>query len=267
MAGVLEGKTALVTGASRSIGRTIAQRLAASGALVAINYATNTAAAQETVAMIESKGGTAFALQAELGPDGSTEKLVTALQAELQQRIGDTGLDILINNVGGSRSPESWTTHASPARIEAVTAEDLDRTFSVNFKTPFLLTQALMPRLRDGGRIVNISSATVRVGFEYGPAYVCSKAALDMFTRLLAKHEDIGGRGITANSVAVGRTAGETNAAFYSNPDNLAGIVGTTALRRVGTEGDIAGVVHALVSPEGAWITGQVIDATGGYKI
>jgi 3-oxoacyl-[acyl-carrier protein] reductase len=256
VAGILNGKTALVTGGSRGIGHKIAERLAASGALVGLNYASNTRAAEDAVAKIEEKGGKAFAIRAELGPDGAIEQLVADLDVQLERRTGDTGLDILINNVGRG---------GAPARIEETTAEHLDRKVAINFRVPFLLTVALLPRLRDGGRVLNISSVGVRIAHEESAAYACSKAALDTFSRLLAKN--LGSRGITVNSVAVGRTAGETNAEYFSDPENTKEVVQSTALRRVGNEGDVAGVVHALVSPDGGWITGQVIDATGGYKI
>lgn len=255
MAEILEGKTALVTGGARGVGRVIAERLAASGAIVAFNYATSTQLAAEAVAAIEANGGQAFAIQAELGPDGSIERLVEALDAEFTRRTGSNGLDILVNNIGGG----------VPARIEATSEELLDAAFSTNLRIPFLLTQALMPRLRDGGRVVNISSATVRIAFEDAAAYVMCKAGLEAFSRLLAKN--LGQRGISVNAVGMGRTFGRTNSDYFADPENLRGIVDATALRRVGTEDDVAGVVHALVSPDGAWITGQVIDATGGFMI
>jgi NAD(P)-dependent dehydrogenase (short-subunit alcohol dehydrogenase family) len=255
MTGVLEGKTALVTGGSRGIGRAISDRLAASGALVAVNYATNTEAAERAVAEIEASGGKAFAVRSELGTDGSIEELLGVLDEELKARTGEVGLDILVNNIGGG----------VPGRITDTTAEILDGAYATNLRLPFLLTQALLPRLRDNGRVVNVSSATVRIGFEEAAAYVMSKAALDMFSRLLAK--TLGARGITVNSLGVGRTAGETNVRFFSDPKNVQETVEATALRRVGSEADVAGVVHALVSPDGGWITGQVIDATGGFQI
>jgi 3-oxoacyl-[acyl-carrier protein] reductase len=251
----LEGRTALVTGGSRGIGRKIVDRLVDAGALVAFNFASNEAAAAQAVREVEARGGEAFAIQAELGRDGSIATLTEALTAGLQSRRGDSGLDILVNNVGGGR----------PARISETSADFLDETFAVNLRAPFLLTRALIPQLRDGGRVVNISSATVRVGFEEAAAYVCCKAGLDTFSHLLAK--ELGGRGITVNSVAVGRTAGETNAAYFSDPENVRQIADVTALKRVGSEEDVAGVVYALISPDGGWITGQVVDATGGYRI
>jgi len=253
--GMLTGKTAFVTGGSRGIGRKIVERLASEGALVAFNYATSSKAAKDTVLAIELSGDEAFAIQRELGPEGSIEKLVEALDAEFERRTGSTGIDILINNIGGG----------SLSRIEDTTPELLDQTFSTNFRVPFLLTRALMSRLRDNGRVLNISSATVRVGFEDAAPYVCSKAALDMFSRLLAK--GLGSRGITVNSVAVGRTAGGSNDSYFSDPANVKHITDVTALRRIGTEADIVGVVMSLISPDSGWITGQVVDATGGFMI
>jgi NAD(P)-dependent dehydrogenase (short-subunit alcohol dehydrogenase family) len=255
LTGVLDGKTALVTGGTRGIGRAIAQRLAASGALVAINYASNAQGAEDAVAAIESSGGRAFAIRAELGTEGSIDELLGVLDGELKDRTGEAGLDILVNNIGGG----------IPGRVADTTTDILDRAYAINVRMPFLLTQALLPRLRDDGRVVNISSATVRIGFEDAAAYVMSKAALDMFSRLLAK--GLGARGITVNSVGVGRTAGETNDRFFADPKNVKETVDSTAMRRVGTGADIAGVVHALVSPDGGWITGQVIDATGGFQL
>ncbi len=253
--GLLEGKTALVTGGSRGLGKKIVERLAAEGALVAFNYATSSKAAADIVRTIESKKGEAFAIQMELGPEGSIEHLVEALDAGFLGRRGDTGIDILVNNIGGG----------SPSRIETTTPEILDQTLSTNFRVPFLLTKALMPRLRNGGRVVNISSATVRVAFEDAAAYVCSKAALDTFSRLLAK--GLGARGITVNSVGMGRTAGGSNDDYYANPELVNQMAAMTALRRIGTEDDVVGVVFALISPDAGWITGQVIDATGGFMI
>lgn len=251
----LEGKTALVTGGARGLGKKLVERLAGEGALVGFNYATSREAAEGVVGDVEAGGGKAFAIQQELGSDDSIDSLVAALDAEFRERTGDTGIDLLINNIGGG----------VVSRIEDTTPEILDRAISDNFRVPFLLTRALLPRLRDGGRVINISSATVRVGFEEAAPYVCSKAALDMFSRLLAK--GVGARGITVNSVAMGRTSGGSNDDYYANPDNVRQITGVTAMRRIGTEEDVVGVVFALISPDGGWITGQTIDATGGFMI
>lgn len=252
---MLSGKTAFVTGGARGLGKKLVERLAAEGALVGFNFASSSQAAADIVRDIEAQGGRAFAIQAELGSDESIKKLTEALDTEFSQRNGDNGIDILINNIGGGTF----------SRIENTTPDILDKAITVNFRVPFLLTQALMPRLRDGGRVVNISSATVRLAFEDAAPYVCSKAALDTFSRLLAK--GLGSRGITVNSVGMGRTEGGSNNDYYSDPEKVKQISSVTAMGRVGTEDDVVGVVFALLSPDGGWITGQTIDATGGFMI
>jgi 3-oxoacyl-[acyl-carrier protein] reductase len=255
MTGILHGKTALVTGAARGLGRAIAERLAASGALVAFNYASSSGAAQETVAAIEAKGGSAFAIRSELGAPGSIEALVAALDAEFIRRTGQPDLDILVNNIGGG----------SYGSIQTTTAEIYDHTFSNNVRIPFFLTQALIPRLRTGGRVVNISSSASRLAGVDFAVYSMSKAALDMFTRILAK--ELGPRRIPVNAVAPGFNATESNADVLSDPEMKQQIEAMTALGRFGEPGDIAEIVHALVSPAGGWVTGQIIEASGGFRL
>lgn len=251
----LTGKTALVTGGARGIGRGIAERLAASGALVAVNYASNVKAARDTVAAIEAKGGQAFAVHARIGESGAIETLVTALDKEFTQRTGKNGIDILINNIGGGE-------HAS---IETTTAELLHQTFSNNVYGPFLLTQALLPRLNNGGRVINISSAASRLEGPTFIAYCMAKAAVEMFTRVLAK--ELGPRLITVNSVAPGYTASETNADVMENAEVARQIAEKTLFGRFGEIAEIADFVHALASPAGRWITYQNIEASGGFDL
>lgn len=251
----LEGKTALVTGGGRGIGKAIAQKLAAHGALVAINYASNTAAAQQTVAEIEAEGGQAFAIQGIIGEPAAIEALSRTLSKEFTQRTGSEGIDILINNIGGG----------DYATIATTDAETLDKTWSNNVRGPFLLTRELMPKLRDNGRVINISSAASRLaGQTFAPYSIC-KAALETFTRILAK--DLGPRGITVNSVAPGFTAVETNAEILENPAMMNQVIEQTALRRFGQASEIADFVHALASPAGRWITSQNIEASGGFLL
>lgn len=255
MAKVLEGKTALVTGGSRGLGRGMSERLAASGALVAVNYAGNAAAAEETVAAIVAAGGQAFAAQAKLGEPGADAALVEAVMAELRRR-GHAGLDILVNNIGGG----DYGTLAS------VTPEQYDQTFANNVRSPFFLTQALLPHLNEGGRVINISSAASRLAGADFIVYSMSKAALDMFTKVLAK--DLGAaKRITVNSVLPGFNEGETNAHLADDPQARAQIEGMTALGRFGRPTDIAEVVHFLASPAGGWVTGQIIEASGGFRL
>ena len=192
MPGDLHGKTALVTGASRGIGRATAERLAASGAIVGVHYAKNTKAAAEALSSIEAKGGQAFLIQAEFGRPGAVDKVVSELEAELLRRTGDAGLDILINNAGGG----------GYATVPETTEESYDRTFDLNTRTPFFLTQKLLPRLRSGGSVINISSEATRLHLVNTVAYSMAKSALEDFTICLAK--EIGPRGIRVNAVKPG---------------------------------------------------------------
>lgn len=274
----LEGKTALVTGASRGIGRGIAERLGAAGALVAVNYAGNAEAAASVVQTIEASGGAAFAVRARLGKPGSIDSLVAELGAELVRRTGSSGLDILVNNIGGStvRSEDAIDEDGNVVKtyktvevggvIERSFGEIdirfLDDIFDLNVFAPFLLTQALLGHLNDGGRVINISSVATRTMKKDQIVYNMSKAALEMFTRTLAK--ELGSRGITVNSVGPGITSTESVSARWTDPEKVKAVEAMTLLGRFGEPSDIADFVHALASPAGRWITAQTIDASGG---
>ncbi|MET9847195.1 SDR family oxidoreductase [Streptomyces ossamyceticus] len=245
--GVLAGRTALVTGASRGIGRGIAERLGRDGARVAVHYGRNEAAAKETVAAIEAAGGSAFTLGVELGSPGDAE----ALWEEFDRHAD--GLDILVNNaaIGNSRP------------IEEIDEEEYDRLFAVNVKAPLFLAKHGMTRLRDGGRVINISSGLARTAaMPHNMAYAMAKAALDVLSRDLSKV--LGPRGITVNSVAPGLTTTDNTAEFLSTEAGRAMAEGISALGRVGAVDDIADVVAFLASDESRWVTGSWVDATGG---
>jgi NAD(P)-dependent dehydrogenase (short-subunit alcohol dehydrogenase family) len=246
--GVLAGRTALVTGASRGIGRGIAERLGCDGARVAVHYGRNGTAAQETVAAIEAAGGSAFAIGVELGRPGDTE----ALWEEFDRHA--EGLDILVNNAGiGSARP-----------IEEIGEEEYDRVFAVNVKAPFFLVKQGATRLRDGGRVINISSGLARTAaMPDNMAYAMTKAALDVFTRDLSKV--LGPRGITVNSVAPGIIDTDNTAELlHGSPDGWAQAAAYSALGGVGRPADVADVVAFLASDGGRWVTGSWVDATGG---
>ena len=251
----LQGKTALVTGGTRNLGLAMARRLALSGALVAVNFASDEAAAKTAVASIAADGGQAFAVKAKLGEPGANEALLDALDAELQRRSGSNRLDVLVNNIGGG----------DYGTIATTTAEIYDRTFANNVRSPFFLTQALLPRLNDGGRVINISSAASRLAGKDFIAYSMSKAALDMFTRVLAK--ELGPRHINVNGVQPGFNVTDTNTDVLENAEMRKRIEGMTAFGRFGDPSDIADVVHFLASPEGRWVTGQTIEASGGFNM
>lgn len=251
----LEGKTALVTGGGRGLGRSMAIKLASSGALVAVNYAGNREAAEATVAEIERTGGRAFPLQGKLGGLTSADDLVRGLDAELG-RLGESGkLDILVNNIGGG----------DYGTILDFDEAMYDQIFDNNVKAAFFLTRALHGRLADNGRVINISSTGSRLTDPGIIVYTMAKAALEAFTRVLAA--ELGHRGITVNSVMPGFTAGETNQHVMEDPDASRQIIGATALRRFGQPEEIADIVYALASPLGRWITAQNIDASGGFKL
>ncbi len=251
----LKNKIALVTGGSNGIGRAIAERLGRDGATVAITYARDEAAAKETVDGIEKNGGSAFALRLELGQPDDATRLWAAFDAAGVHHVPDGKLDILIHNAaGGSFAP-----------LSDLTQEDYDRVFAVNVRAPFFITQAALPRLRDGGRVIAISSLAATLATPEMIAYSASKGALDAFTLALAK--GLGPRGITVNSVAPGVILTRNNARLMDDPEAAAQEAERVALGRLGRPDDVADLVAFLASDDSRWITGQVIDATGGTAI
>jgi 3-oxoacyl-[acyl-carrier protein] reductase len=250
----LSDKIALVTGASRGIGQAIARRLADDGAIVAIHYHAAADAASATVADIVAAGGMAFALQADLSERGGAAHLARKFTAELAERNQNTEFDILVNNAGVSKR----------ATIDEITEEDFDLLLQTNLKSPFFLIKELLPHLRDGGRIINISSMATRAVYPAMAGYAPAKAGLEALSRLLAVH--VGPRRITVNSVMPGATATDMNA-NARDPVAARATAGTIALGRVGQPTDIAKVVAFLASDDGGWVTGQQIDASGGQRL
>jgi 3-oxoacyl-[acyl-carrier protein] reductase len=251
--GTLTGKTALVTGGSRGIGREICTQLAAAGALVAVHYGSDAAAAKETVTTIENAGGQAFPIRARLGSDGDAEAVITALEAGLRERTGRFHLDILVNNAAISDSAGG---------IEGETVEAFDRLFAVNVRAPFFLIQRVLPLMTAGGRIINIGSGVTRIAMPGELAYAMTKAAMETLTRNAAN--DLGARGITINTVAPGPTRTERMAPFLDHPQIQAAVATNQAIERVGTPADIANVVTFLATQTSGWLTANILDATGG---
>ncbi|MEV5093593.1 SDR family oxidoreductase [Streptomyces rochei] len=246
--GVFTGRTALVTGASRGIGRGIAERLGRDGARVAVHYGSNGAAARETVAAIEAAGGSAFAIRADLRDPGAARTLW-----EEFDRHAD-GLDVLVNNAGiGSTRP-----------IEEISEEEYDAVFAVNVRAPFFILKHGMRRLRDGGRVVNISSGLARTAaMPDNMAYAMTKGALDVFSRDLSKI--LGARSITVNSVAPGIIDTDNTAELlHGSADGWKRAAALSALGGVGAPAEVADVVAFLASHDGRWVTGSWVDVTGG---
>lgn len=249
----LSGKTALVTGGSRGIGRAIAERLGRDGALVAVHYGGNATAAAETVAAIEAAGGTAFALGERLGVDGDADRLLAQLDAELERRTGSTRLDVVVNNA--AIAPQGGLAETTP---------DLyDELFAVNVRAPFFVAQGAAERMGEGGRIVSISSGVTRQAWPNLLAYAMTKAAVETFTNTLAK--ELAPRGITVNAVAPGLVDTDMNAGWLRvSEESRAQAAAASAFGRVGAPEDVADVVAFVASDDARWVTGQTLDATGG---
>lgn len=251
----LKGKIALVTGASRGIGRAVAIRLAQEGALVAIHYGKNRDVAEEVVREIERSGGSAFTLGAELGSLDGIQVLYEALDEALKERTGDTRFDILVNNAG----------IALTASIEETTEEAFDEIMAINVKAPFFLTQQALPRLRDEGRIINLSSAITRISLPAIPAYSMTKGAINSLT--LALSNQLGPRGITINAIQPGFVATDMNTAMLQDPAGRKFGADFSIFGRWGQPEDIADVAAFLASSDSRWVTGQLIDASGGSHL
>lgn len=243
----LESKTALVTGASRGIGRAIALRLAADGASVAVNYVGNEEAAAEAVEEIEKNGGNAVALQGDVRRTEDVRRLFD----ETEKAFGK--LDILVNNAGVAL--EKTTP------IAETTDEQYDRLFAVNARGTFMPLREAARRIADGGRIINISTTIIRMALPGYAVYAGSKAAVEMFTRILSK--ELEGRGITVNAVAPGPV--ETDLFNTGKTEEVKQRMADMApLKRLGQPDDIARVVAFLAGDEGGWINGQILYANGG---
>ena len=241
----LNGKVAIVTGSSRSLGAAIAKELASNGAQVVVNYAYSAGKAQEVLDHIKANGGDAIVVKADLGTEDGPQVLVD----ETVKAYGK--IDIIVNNGG------IWKYEP----LGSIKASDFDTFFAVNVRGPMLLVQASLPYLQNNGRIINISSIASRAGHAASSIYGGTKAALEAMSRAWAS--ELGPtRNITSNSVGLGPL--HTDMTAGAPEDVLQGMVAHAALPRVGETSDITDIVSFLASDKSHWITGDVISANGG---
>src|ERR1700716_44433 len=246
---ILAGKTALVTGASRGIGRASALALAAAGAQVLVHYGRGAKEADGVVAEIRKAGGRADAIAADLAAADGPHKL--AKQA--RSIIGDR-LDILVANAGISKA----------AAIEETTVEDFDKLFAVNVRAPYFLVQQLLPVLGKGGSVILVSSLGAHTAIGTLSAYAATKGAIDTLVKYFAA--SLGPRGIRVNAVAPG-VIDIAMSTFAKTGEGRTFVLGMQALKRIGQPPDVGSVVAFLASQDSRWITGDTIRVDGGSKL
>jgi NAD(P)-dependent dehydrogenase (short-subunit alcohol dehydrogenase family) len=243
------GKTALVTGASRGMGRASALALAAAGAQVLVHYGRGANEAEAVVAEIRKTGGRADAIAADLAAADGAHKLAKQARAI----VGDR-LDILVANAGISKA----------ATIEETTVEDFDKLFAVNVRAPFFLVQQLLPIMSKGSSIVFLSSLGAHAVVGTIPAYAATKGAIDTLVKHFASM--LGARGIRVNAVAPGVVATDMSS-FTKTDAGRDYALSIQALKRLAQPDDIGGVIAFLASEDARWITGDTIRVDGGSKL
>jgi NAD(P)-dependent dehydrogenase (short-subunit alcohol dehydrogenase family) len=249
-------KIAIVTGSSRGLGRNTALSIARQGSDVVVTYHNQADTAQAVVAEIQALGRKAVALQLDAGNVASFADFVQRLRQALSETWQRESFDHLINNAG----------HGDMASIADTTEAQFDALVNVHFKGVFFLTQALLPLMVDGGRIVNISSGLTRVSYPGFSAYSAVKGAVEVLSLYMAK--ELGSRGIAVNTVAPG--AIETDflgGAVRDMPDLNKVFADMTALGRVGVPDDIGPMIASLLGEQNRWINAQRIEVSGGQAI
>jgi len=246
-------KIILITGGSRGLGKSMALHLADKGQDAVITYHSREKEAQEVVAAIEAKGRKAAALQLDVADHASYGAFADTLRATLEKNWQRTDFDALVNNAG----------IGAHAAFEDTTEEQFDAMVNVHLKATFFLTQKLLPMIRDGGKILNVSSGLSRFSLPGYAAYATMKGGVDVLTRYMAK--ELGPRGITANVVAPGAIETDFGGGLVRDNKEVNQMIASgTALGRVGLPDDIGGLVSALLSDDFGWVNGQRIEASGG---
>lgn len=248
-----KNKIALVTGASRGLGRNMALSIAKKGIDVIITYHGNRQKAEEVVSEIQSFGQKAIALQLDTRHVQSFDEFFKQVTAYLKEQTGSTKIDFLVNNAGTSLY----------APFAETTEEQFDEALNIHYKGVFFLTQKALPFINDGGRIINISSGLARFPLPGTSAYGSMKGAVEVLTRYLAK--ELGPRGIAANVVAPGAIETDFGGGHIrDNKEANEQVANVTALGRAGLPDDIGGVVAFLCTEDARWINAQRIEVSGG---
>lgn len=244
----LEGKVALITGASRGIGRGIAERLARDGAAVVINCSSSLNQAKEVVAHIVNNGGSAIALQADIGNVAEVRQLFKDTVSHFDQ------LDILVNNAA---------TEGPLKPAVEITEAEFDRTFNINTRGPFFAMQEAAKILPRGGRIINISTmGTASMGIPHFSMYLASKGAVEQFTMVLAS--ELAPQGITVNGILPGPIETQMLSGLPDGFEDM--LVQRTPMGHIGQPQEIADVVAFLASDDARWVTGQNLRVDGGFR-
>lgn len=249
-------KIALITGGSRGLGRNAAVHLAQKGIDSIVTYHANRGAADETVAEIEAQGGKAVALQLDTSDTSAFAAFAETLRTALKDKWGRETIDFLVNNAGtGLHKPFAETTEA-----------EFDALMNVHVKGVYFLTQALLPLIEDGGRIVNISSGLARFHLPGSSAYGTMKGAVETMTRYMAR--ELGPRQIAVNVIAPGAIETDFNGGMVRDNAEMNKMVASmTAMGRAGLPDDIGGAISSLLSGENGWMTGQRIEVSGGMFV
>ena len=249
-------KIAIVTGASRGLGKNAVEKLAKKGVDIILTYHSQQDAAQAVVKSVQAAGGKAVAVKLDAGNSSSFNAFVAEVKTQLQAVWQRDNFDFLVNNAGvGLHEAFAETTE-----------EQFDLMMNIHLKGPFFLTQKLLPLMADGGRILNVSSGLARFALPGSSAYAILKGAIEVLTRYQAR--ELGERGITANVLAPGAIATDFSGGMVrDNPQVNKMVAGNTALGRVGLPDDIGDMVALMLSDEAGWMTAQRVEASGGMFI
>jgi NAD(P)-dependent dehydrogenase (short-subunit alcohol dehydrogenase family) len=246
-------KIAIITGGSRGLGRSMALHLAEKGRDIILTYHSKRAEADAVVSEIEKLGRQAVALQLDVGDHTSFGALAEKVRGALSEHWQRNDFDFLINNAGAGIQASFMET----------TEEQFDRLLNIHFKGTFFLTQKLLPLMKDGGRIVNISSGLARFSLPGYSAYAAMKGAIEVLSRYLAK--ELGPRRIAVNVIAPGAIETDFGGGMVRDNKQINDMIASnTSLGRVGLPDDIGGAVASLLADESAWINGQRVEVSGG---